>query len=246
LHQPANESPIAKAHFDRAAPAPHRPAWLLPSGLFAACTVFVLATFWLVTSLDIPFVVLTRDAAIAYTKDAPFYGGYLSNLGALFWCAAAAVALFTALVLRPITPGRREMRFFLFSGGLLSAILLIDDLFMLHDGALYACAGRGQNTTLLFQALFTIWFLWRFRRLILQQTRWSLLSIALLCFAASLFVDMVDLGIPQHVHHLYEEGPKLIGIVNWCVYFVYSSACAMNPRFQHGELATEAASPPHH
>jgi len=61
----------------------------------------------------------------------PFLG-FVSNLGVLVWCASAAVCLFSWAVLRNRVDAR-IFASFVFYAGLLSALLLVDDFFELHE-----------------------------------------------------------------------------------------------------------------
>jgi hypothetical protein len=178
--------------------------------------------FVLTESLGIPFVTLTRDAAIAHTKEAPFYGGYLSSVGVVLWATAAAVCLFVAATPAQVEDAaRRETRLLLATFGLLTAILLVDDLFMVHE-ALLQFTGRGQKAVLLLQGALTLWMLWRFRDAIVD-TNWLLLATAMGLFACSLVVDLDVVTLPQRLHHVLEDGFKLMGIAGWCGYAVSTS-----------------------
>jgi hypothetical protein len=56
----------------------------------------------------------------------------ISNLGVIGWCAAAAMCLFCAGVLRK-RDDPSERRNFLAASGCLMGLLLFDDLFLLHE-----------------------------------------------------------------------------------------------------------------
>lgn len=74
---------------------------------------------------------LTRDP-MAVVRAHPLTG-VLSNLGAILWSAGAALPLFTWLALRTLGAAGR-FQGVLLGGGLLTGLLLADDLFMLHEG----------------------------------------------------------------------------------------------------------------
>jgi hypothetical protein len=74
-----------------------------------------------------PISVLTRDPAATF--DAPPYVGMLSNATMLVWTAAATICLFAA----GATRSDQGVRRFLFFAGLFAAMLLLDDLYMIHE-----------------------------------------------------------------------------------------------------------------
>jgi hypothetical protein len=193
--------------------------------LYLPAVALLLGAYALAQVIGFEFVVLTRDPVIVVTKEAPFYGGYLSSLGAVLWSTSAAICLFTASILRPADEPSRGMRRFLLGVGALSAMLLIDDLFMVHDGLLPALVGKGERTTLLVMGTFAVILLWRCRRTI-WNTRYELLASALVLFAGSLVVDREIVQLPQHLHHLAEDGLKFVGIVGWCGYLVLTCTSA--------------------
>jgi hypothetical protein len=95
-------------------------------------------------------------------------------------------------------------------------VLLIDDLFRIHD---YYSDYIGIHEKVLF-ALYgaaTLALLIRYRKLILSAP-WSLLAIASVCFATSIVVD-ADWVVVRYGHHLVEDGSKWLGICAWCAYF---------------------------
>src|SRR5262245_7279077 len=58
--------------------------------------------------------------------------GFISNLGILFWSASAAVCVFAWRVLRP-SDGPAEFSTFLLCSAVFTTILMMDDLFQLHE-----------------------------------------------------------------------------------------------------------------
>src|SRR5688572_5893016 len=94
------------------------PAWPAVVGTQTAAVACVAALLALAHVARVPFSHVSRDPATAL--GGPFVTGYLSYLGACLWCAAAAVALFSAALARG--GGDRWASFFL-ATGLLSALL---------------------------------------------------------------------------------------------------------------------------
>lgn len=99
-------------------------------GLYIPMLIVVLIAVLVSFQLSIPIASLTRDPS-ATTGESPFLGA-LSNIGILFWCASTAICFFTFAVLHKKALRGNFQAFFLFSG-LISLILLLDDLFLLHE-----------------------------------------------------------------------------------------------------------------
>src|SRR5262245_42757217 len=159
--------------------------------------------------------VLTRDPA--QVMDAVPYVGAFALLTMLIWGAAATVCLFTALLLWRAGAPARE-RNYLLCAGLLTTLLVADDALMIHEQVLPILLGISEKPTYAVYILLTIaLFVW-FRDVVRRTPVW-LLCAALAWFAVSAIVDLnnpVSL-LPQY--YLWEDGPKLLGIVTWLGYF---------------------------
>jgi hypothetical protein len=82
--------------------------------------------------LNVPISHLTRDPmAVAHGQ---FYFGFLSNVGVVAWSFSAAICLFSYWLLRLGGDRSDRMRAFVFFGGVISLVLLADDLFMPGNG----------------------------------------------------------------------------------------------------------------
>ena len=152
----------------------------------------------------------------------------ISNLGAVFWAAAAGICGFCSVLLRGKSETRYSSSFFLFAC-FLTLLLLFDDLFMAHEmlsgtwlSGKWAIRERYTLGTYL---VITAIFLFTFRKQIMQSEA-ILLASALGLFALSLGIDL----LPEHIlssylqviedgHHLLEDGAKFLGIVGWFGYF---------------------------
>jgi len=175
----------------------------------------------------IPMALFTRDPT-QIRGTGPFIGA-LSSLGMLLWCTAAAVSLFAAAVAaRDRNTARREEAIsFLRTGAALTAVLLFDDLFLLHDVVFPDYLHIGQIVVYAVYAVATGAYLLGYRRFILEETDYPLLAIALCCFALSIGMDLIDERILIPGTYILEDGFKFLGIVGWCGYFVRSAAAAL-------------------
>lgn len=156
---------------------------------------------------------LTRDP-IATTNEA-FYLGFVSNIGILFWCAAATVCLFTYAFLRYAHQLYPKRSFWLISG-LLTFLLLMDDFFLLHEMVVPYYLRIPEKIVMIIYGLLLLGYLWSFRKTIWDGE--PLLILAALGFFGASFVG--EWLFEQNTWHVItEDGGKLLGVVGWCVYF---------------------------
>ncbi|MHB0915924.1 MAG: hypothetical protein ACYC5A_10500 [Thermoleophilia bacterium] len=160
---------------------------------------------------------LTRDP-IHKTGLHPFVG-VLSNIGVLIWCFTAAYCFFAAYVLRRGNVGGERTRFF-FYGGLITAWLMVDDLFLFHDVIFRENLGVSEIVTYPLYALVVGLFFYRFREL-LKGFDYVLMVLAAGFFAASMVTDLL---IDRQIFtmpgvYLFEDGFKFLGIGSWAMFF---------------------------
>lgn len=182
--------------------------WTLP--------LLVLLGVWLLSlGVGAPVEDLTRDTN-AVLKVPP-YVGVLSNVGVLLWAAAAALALFAAALLW--LAGRRDrVTAFLTLLGLLTGLLVIDDLFMVHEWVFPMVLSFPPWLLLVGEAVGLV---------VLLAAGWPVLANANLFFLGSAlggFSGSVALDFLPHDllpgHYLLEDGFKFVGIVNWLAFTV--------------------------
>jgi len=169
----------------------------------------------------VPVGDLTRDpAAIA---GLPLYTGVVSHVGVLLWCSAASVSLFASAVLHR-QQRNAPLAKFLFCAGGFTVVLMIDDLFMVHEAAAYV-VGIPDSAIVLAYGVLGATLAVAFRRQILAS-EYLLLFASLLFLGASIAVDASNLTDSQGLrtsisarYHLLEDGPKLLGIAFWLGYY---------------------------
>ena len=88
---------------------------------------------------------LTHDPN--HLADLPPYTGAISQIGALLWCAAASICFFSSRLLAG-SPAR-----FLRCAGLLTTVLLVDDMFLVHDQVFPQYFGLHQQLPIVAYAL---------------------------------------------------------------------------------------------
>lgn len=156
----------------------------------------------------VPFADVSRDA-IAVLRAPPWIGA-LSSAGVLVWCAAAAICLHASASANGV---RRP---FLLHAGLLSALLTLDDLYLLHEVVAPTWLGVRQRYVYVLYAAVTLGFLVWHARFLRASPAWPVLAIALVLLGASMGLDMVP-GIPEDAA-LLEDGAKFLGACGWLAF----------------------------
>lgn len=181
-------------------------------GLAALVVVYLVA--------DIPLRWFFIDPVAEF--NAPMYIRLVSNFGVLLWCAAAAVCLFSGWLVFSRTK-KRELFWFLICAGLVSSLLMFDDLYLLE--VLPDHAHIPQKLVFVGYGGLVLTFLIRFRQEILN-TDFLLLLLAFGFFALSVFVDLFVTPEEFYIfgsfpgRHIIEDGFKLLGIATWSVYLI--------------------------
>ena len=184
----------------------------------------LLATFLLLAVVlfsvysDIPVSKFTRDP-LAIAGGRPFYG-FVSNIGVIMWSASMALCFFSYSLLKAgNAPGK--VLYFVFSGGALSLILLLDDLFMLHEHFFPRYLGYGEKVVFLTYGLLLLIYVAVFFDRIFDRNGFYLCCFVFF-FALSVLVDRLPESVLP-MHHIFEDGSKLLGITSWLGF--HSSAC---------------------
>jgi hypothetical protein len=168
---------------------------------------------------EVRFALLLRDPASQ--AGLPFYAGALSSLGILLWYATAVVCFYSALLGgRKGLPARR--RAFLAYGGVLTALLLLDDLFMVHEEALPLLLSRAEAWSYALYLALVLGLFLLFHREVLASN-FALLALAFLFFGLSLGLDQAPLGGLPGLWRLksiaVEDALKLLGVGSWFLYY---------------------------
>jgi hypothetical protein len=170
---------------------------------------------------------LARDP-LSLAGERPYLGA-LSQFGILAWAAGAAACLVAYLVLRGSgerSEDRQTRRFFL-AGGVLTAILALDDLFQIHENAAQL-PGLSEPLVLLAYPLLIAGFLAAFWRS-------PVLRLVRPLFAASLFFLAASIGLDRLPEDalvgfaFWEDGAKLLGIAGWAASFTCAAVAYLRP-----------------
>jgi hypothetical protein len=161
----------------------------------------------------VPVSKFTRDPT-QILNGHPFTG-ILSNIGILFWCSTAAICFFSAAI-QWKSKRSESLKFLLFSG-MISLLLLLDDLFLLHEIIFPKYLFLTETTVYLVYIFIIIIYLVKFKHDILKAD-YMLLYFALGFFSLSIFSDVFLME--ENYIFLLEDGFKLFGIVSWFLFFV--------------------------
>lgn len=196
--------------------------YLPPAGLLAG---IITISRW----KGINDVMLRSDPATA--TGAPFYTGFLSNVGVVVWCVGAVLCLYTWVLLREASAEYRRMNSFLLGAGLITALMLFDDLFMLHESFFPRFFKMQERFVLgVYASTVLIFFAAHYRALL--RTDYRLVVIAGFFLGLSIIVDQVPFfysSLPRSLQGWLEDGTKLLGIFGWCGYLARTSLAQLRP-----------------
>ena len=193
---------------------------LLPKivvGATAAGALVVAATWLFAEIADVSPEALTREPQVVL--DGPFYVGAFSNLGAITFAIPAVACLLAASLLQG--PRRRLLA----AVGALSAFLLTDDLFLLHD-AVFPRVGIPETVVQAGYLLAIGVIVLVFR----EELGLHLIAAVVLTlgwWALSVFMDSFLNNHPLNVDQLVEDGAKFVGIMVWSAAWTTYAAVAL-------------------
>jgi hypothetical protein len=172
----------------------------------------IIAIVGIAAAFGVPADELTRDPAAV--MGVRFYVGLLSNWGIMLWSAAAAMCLFTAWLLRE----RNSASFaWLLASGLITALLAMDDMFMLHEDVFPNVFGIHEKVVyliyLLAGGIYILYFLPEF-----LKRKYLIFAAAFVFLAISVLSDSI--GRWFYVPTAVEDSFKYAGIVLWLIFFM--------------------------
>ena len=190
--------------------------------IYIICCLFIIFLYLLTKNSNISMYELVADPN-EVGQLAP-YTGLVSTIGTLIFAATASTCFFTAYIVG-IEPKARRWQIFLHFSGWFILLLLVDDLWQIHENipvVLFGDLAKGaiQNIgeAVVFCFYGFLFFLYAFKfKTIIWQTRLIPLLIAILFFAASTIIDIFLTNV--NGHFVLEEGFKLLGIVSFSMYY---------------------------
>jgi hypothetical protein len=192
----------------------------IPGILFLAIMVIASKT------TGVYFETLSRDP-IQVLNGKP-YIGLISNTGILFWCASAAILLFSSKI-SSLQKRPEKQTFFLFFSGLLTILMLIDDLFLMHDVIFPDYLKINEIVFYLFYGSSVIAIFLYYQKIILN-TDYILLILSFLLLGLSVITDEVQVFGIKVIHpYIVEDSFKFLGIIAWFAYFSRTSYKFVKP-----------------
>jgi hypothetical protein len=181
---------------------------------YAGATLVLCAALFGSAVLDEPLV--------AFVDEPQQYGwhtGFVSTMGGMVWWSGVTVCFLTAWIVWDRKG--QSFRFWLVAGAL-TAVLAVDDLFLLHEGPLRTNLHVPEWVTFSLYALAAGAIALVYRR-DLRAMPWLMLVLALGFGAVSVALDQAYPGSDLGWEVLLEEGTKFFAITSWTLFFVLSS-----------------------
>ncbi len=186
--------------------------------LYMPAVIVMIITVTVSYKFGIPISKFTHDP-VEIIGGHPFLG-VISNIGVLLWCASAVICFFSFALLN-CSEKCSEIMWLILGGGGISAVFLLDDLFLLHEEIFPSYLHINQKIIFLFYGIMFLFYLAKFRRSILK-TNFLFLLFATFFLVSSAIIDQLK-GYSLPGHNLFEDGSKFFGIVSWFGY--YFSVC---------------------
>ncbi|MGQ0574882.1 MAG: hypothetical protein ACT4RN_11855 [Pseudonocardia sp.] len=187
---------------------------LIVGGLTLVAAVAVVAAFAVAGRLSgTEFKVFSKDPV--ETLEVVYYVGYLAHAVMLVWWAGATAALLSGVALR--AAGHRQASLPLLVGGALTTLLVLDDVFLLHEN-IYPRLGIPEGGTYVLYGLLTAAYAWSWRRRL--GANLVLLAGAYAFWIAAACFEFVQEEYGIFTLHLGEDGCKAVGVALWAAFMI--------------------------
>ena len=186
--------------------------------LYAFTTAILTIVIFLGIEHGIELDHFTQDPSTI--MNAPFYLGFFSYIGILFWAGTATLCFFSRSLLGD-SENNESVRKFLLASGLLTLLMMSDDLFLLHEDVFPNYFGIQEGIVYIIYMNAIIYYIYAFRNQLLNS-EYLVLGTAFGLIGISQFVDMLPMPIPED--SFLEDAIKLFGVMSWFIY--YTRYCA--------------------
>ena len=194
---------------------------ILITSIYVALSVLFISIVYIGNWSAIPLKFFTADPAHIFEVN-PLIG-VISNLGVLLWCSTACICFFAFFLLKNHSSATYAL--FLLTSGILSTILLVDDLFMIHEYLVPHYLDGTDEYLYTFYLLYILFWGYYFWGQIMRSEYWLLL-LAFLFLGGSVIGDLI---FPySDMSYFIEDALKFFGIVTWFIYFArlgYNRVC---------------------
>ena len=148
------------------------------------------------------------------------YLGAISNFGVLMWAFAAAICSFSAYLIYSFKLAAKYF-FFLLNSGIISFVLMLDDMFMAHEQIYPQLLGLKEEYLVLIYGLSILGYIIYSYRVILELD-FLLLITSLIFFFLSVAIDIGYSGSAALLKPFREDINKLLGISFWTAFCIRS------------------------
>ena len=184
--------------------------------LYGAALLFLcLVTLIPLFDAEITLTDLTRDTVA--TLQGHRLTGLVSNMGIVIWATSASICFFSYKLYSQSHSSSRLTQFFFWSG-LFTFLLLMDDLFLLHEESSFLPIPK-ELPYLLYLSILLL-YLSRFRKILFKKQS-ALFWLSLLFFAFSVLIDFAESSISRTT--FIEDCFKFLGIVSWAGFLIKTS-----------------------
>jgi hypothetical protein len=190
--------------------------------IYAFTTAVLTIVIFLGIEHDIELDHFTQDPSSI--MNAPFYLGFFSYIGILFWAGTATLCIFIRYMLPDIEKFSRQ-KAFLLASGLLTLLMMSDDLFLLHEEVFPKYLHIQEGIVYIVYVNVILYYLYNFRNEIMQS-EFLVLVTAFGMIGISQFVDELPMPLPED--SFLEDAIKLFGVMTWFLY--YTRYCAQTLR----------------
>lgn len=175
------------------------------------------------------FAEASRSPLAVQEPFGPRYGGWFGSFGVLGWSLTAAISGLGAEVMRRRQQPREST--FLVASTVLSAGLLLDDLFLVHSTLAPQYLGISKPAVLLGIVIIALLWASAFWRRLLTDPDLPILIWAAGWYGLALLID----GYGEFIGWggVREQAAKLIGVSTWLVFFWRTTLRSVQPR-DHG------------
>lgn len=186
----------------------------------------------IISNLSIPELV----SDVATIGKLPFYSGAVSQIGLLIWSSSVTIIFFAYFSLKLQANPRKEALNFLLYSGCLTAYVMLDDTFMLHEEFFsdYLMIISEEVVLALIGLAMILLMVFHYREIL--QNDVGIMAMATVLFVISIAFDFIpkelyqDIYLIEKIQHLLEDGAKLAAIVTWTAYYArYSYRLLLAP-----------------
>ena len=203
-HDPADGLPLP-AGADRLSNRILRGVWV--GSLIIPLLILVILTI----QQEVPIEFLMRDPLAV--SGSPYYYGLVSNLGIIVWCGSSAICLFCCLLVLRRSGWSEDVKFLL-AAGVFTTLLMMDDLFMLHEVFYQYKFGIPEKVIMAIYGILAAFYILRFIKYWRTLAPLTFLT-ALALLSISVGTDIMFDADESVALRLTEDGCKFLGICQW-------------------------------